>query len=107
VEIVMTAGAEAVGAVEEAVKSYATHDLEFVELIFPAVVEARKIVEQGGGDPNDPDQVIPIATEQNVILGVKELRESSFFKAKVDAGTLLIAGGVYDLATSRVNILIQ
>jgi hypothetical protein len=25
----------------------------------------------------------------------------------VEAGTLLIAGGVYDLATQRVNILIQ
>ena len=71
------------GAVEEAVKSYPTHDLEFVQLIFPAVVEARTIVEQGGGDPNDPDQVIPVATEQNVILGVKELRESSFFKQKL------------------------
>jgi carbonic anhydrase len=95
------------GAVEVAVESFPTHDLEFVQLIFPAVVKARKIVEQEGGDSNDPDQVIPIATDQNVILGVKALRESPFFKPMVDAGTLLIAGGVYDLATSRVNILIQ
>jgi len=83
------------------------HKLEFVKLIFPAVKKARKIVERAGGDPDDPEQVVPVATEQNVILGVEALRTSRFFKDAVRAGSLIIVGGVYDLATSRVNILIQ
>jgi len=99
------------GAVAAAVTSYPSHDLEFVKLIFPAVEAAREIVEQAGGNPNDPDQVTPVATDQNVILGVqrlrKSLRESPFFGEMVAEGTLLIAGGVYDLATQRVKILIQ
>jgi carbonic anhydrase len=95
------------GAVKTAVATFPSHKLEFVKLIFPAVVAARHIVEQGGGDPNDPNQVVPVATEQNVILEVQALRKSKFFKKMVEAGTLLIAGGVYDLATQRVNILIQ
>jgi carbonic anhydrase len=95
------------GAVKTAVTSFPNHDLEFVKLIFPAVVAARRIVEQAGGDPNDANLVVPVATEQNVILEVKALRRSRFFRKMVQDGTLLIAGGVYDLATQRVNILIQ
>lgn len=96
------------GAVQAAVNSYPSHQLEFVKLLFPAVKAAKRIVEQGGGDPNDPGQVVPVATEQNVILEVQALRESKFFKDAYDNGTLLIAGGVYNLASPQyVNIVIQ
>jgi carbonic anhydrase len=95
------------GAVKTAVSTFPKHDLEFVKLIFPAVVAARRIVKQGGGDPNDPNQVVPVATQQNVILEVQALRKSAFFKDMVDSGALLIAGGVYELPTQQVNILIQ
>jgi carbonic anhydrase len=95
------------GAVKEAVTSFPKHDLQFVKLIFPAVAAARRIVKQAGGNPNDPAQVIPVATDQNVILEVQALRKSKFFEDMVRKGTLLIAGGVYDLATQRVSILIQ
>jgi carbonic anhydrase len=95
------------GAVKTAVTSFPKHELEFVKLIFPAVVAARRIVKQAGGNPNDANQVVPVATEQNVILEVRALRASEFFKDMVDAGALLIAGGVYDLATQQVNVLIQ
>jgi carbonic anhydrase len=95
------------GAVKAAVASFPRHALEFVNLIFPAVKKARKIVKKAGGDPNDPTQVVPVATEQNVILGVQRLRKSKFFKKDVQAGTPLIAGGVYDLGTQQVNIVIQ
>jgi carbonic anhydrase len=95
------------GAVKEAVTSFPRHDLEFVKLLFPAVHRARRLVEEAGGDPNDPQQVIPVATDQNVILGVQALRTSPFFKKVVDDGTLLIAGGVYDLKTQQVTILIR
>jgi carbonic anhydrase len=95
------------GAVKAAVTSFPHHELEFVRLIFRAVKLARKIVKQAGGDPNNPTQVIPVATNQNVILAVRALRKSKFFKKLVDDGTLLIAGGVYDLGTQQVSVLIQ
>jgi hypothetical protein len=61
------------------------------------VEAARDIVEQAGGNPNDPDQVIPVATDQNVILGVqrlrKSLRESLFFGEIVAEGTPADRGG--------------
>jgi carbonic anhydrase len=95
------------GAVKTAVTSYPNHSLEFVKLIFPAVQQARRMVKESGGNPNDPAQVIPIATSQNVILTVQALRKSPFFKQMVSDGRLLIAGGVYDLSTQQVNILIQ
>ncbi len=86
------------GAVKEAVKYFpGTHDLEFVRLIRPAVVRARQIV----GSPYPDAKVVPEAIRQNVLLGVRALRKDPLFK------DLLIAGGVYDLKTSRVNIVIQ
>jgi carbonic anhydrase len=92
------------GAVTTAVKSYPkSHSLQFVNLIFPAVRKARAVVKESGGDPNDPAQVIPIATNQNVLITVDRLRKH--FRSQVNAGTLLIAGGVYDLGTQLVNVL--
>jgi carbonic anhydrase len=95
------------GAVKTAVTSFPRHKLEFVKLIFPSVRLARRMVKQAGGDPNDPAQVIPVATEQHVIREVKLLRKSRFFKKMVKDGTLLVAGGVYDLTTQQINIVIQ
>jgi hypothetical protein len=48
--------------------------LPFVELIYPAVKKARLIVAASGGNPKDPTQVVPVATVQNVIITVGELR---------------------------------
>lgn len=107
VQLIFVLGHSKCGAVEAAVASYPSHNLEFVKLIFPAVKAARKIVAQAGGDPNDASQVVPVATDQNVKLEVQALRKSPFFEKMVNDGTLLIAGGVYDLATQRVKILIQ
>ena len=95
------------GAVKAAVTSFPRHELQFARLLFPAVRLARRMVREAGGDPNDSKQVIPIATDQNVILEVQALRKSKFFKQMVSDGKLLIAGGVYDLGTQLVNILIQ
>ncbi len=95
------------GAVKAAVTSFLRHQLQFVRLLFPAVRLARRMVKRAGGDPNDPTQVIPVATDQNVILSVQALRKSRFFRKMVADGSLLIAGGVYDLKTQQVNVLIQ
>jgi len=92
------------GAVKAAVQSFPTgHKLEFVRLIYPAIKAARQIV----GPPYPEKAVIQETTKQNVILGVQALRTNKFFKPMVDDGTLLIAGGVYDLATYLVDVVIR
>jgi len=92
------------GAVTTAVQSYPHHQLEFINLIFPAVKRARKIVKQNGGDPTDPAQVIPVATDQNVLIVADALRKY-FKKAIGDGSAFNIAGGRYDLDTQVVTIL--
>lgn len=82
------------GAVKAAIASYPGRSFEFAELIYPAVEAAISL----GGNPNDLKTFIPLVTEQNVILGVKVLQED------LELQGLLITGGVYDLATSQVNI---
>ena len=92
------------GAVTAAVNSFPnSHDLPFVNLIFPAVKQARAIVKKNGGNPKDPAQVIPVATSQNVIINVDRLRK----QLGVSGGQLLVAGGVYDLGTQLVTVLTQ
>ena len=82
------------GAVKAAIASYPGPSFEFAELIYPAVAAAISL----GGNPDDLETFIPLVTEQNVILGVRVLQEDPELEG------LLITGGVYDLATSQVNI---
>jgi carbonic anhydrase len=99
-------GHSSCGAVAAAVQAYpGHHNLEFVRLIAPAVKAARKIVKQNGGNPNDPLQVIPVATDQNVIMVTKDLQKK--FKHEINQGNLLVAGGRYDLGTQEVTLLLQ
>jgi carbonic anhydrase len=82
------------GAVKAAVASYDGPTFEFAELIYPAVKAAISM----GGNPDDPTTFIPLVTELNVVLGVRVLQ------ADPELQGLLITGGVYDLATSKVTI---
>jgi carbonic anhydrase len=82
------------GAVKAAIASYPGATFEFAELIYPAVAAAISL----GGNPDDLETFIPLVTEQNVILGVQVLQKDPELQG------LLITGGVYDLATSQVNI---
>ena len=86
------------GAVKAAIAAYQSADpkdtFKFAKLIYPAVRTAINL----GGNPNDLKTFIPLVTEQNVILGVQRLREDPELQG------LQITGGVYNLATSRVNI---
>jgi carbonic anhydrase len=93
-------GHSACGAITTAVASYPKpHGLPFVNLLFPAVKRARQIVRKNGGNPKDPAQVVPVATEQNVLLTAQGLRKE--FGLRADQ----VAGGVYDLGTQLVTIL--
>ena len=82
------------GAVKAAIASYPGPTFDFARLIYPAVAAAISL----GGNPDDLKTFVPLVTEQNVILGVQILQEDPELEG------LLITGGVYDLATSQVNI---
>lgn len=83
------------GAVKAAIESYPDPDtFEFATLIYPAVEAAI----DAGGNPSDPATFIPLVTKLNVIIGVGVLQDDPELEG------LLITGGVYDLATSQVNI---
>lgn len=85
------------GAVKAAIASYPDNDtFEFAKLIHPAVEAAIHL----GGNPEDLKTFVPLVTEQNVILGVRLLRKDPELRG------LRITGGVYDLTTSRVKIVI-
>jgi carbonic anhydrase len=83
------------GAVIAATKSFPSLDtFQFATLIYPAIRAAIA----AGGNPSDPATFVPLVTKLNVILGVGVLQ------ADPELEGLLITGGVYDLATSQVNI---
>ena len=87
------------GAVKAAIAAHQSDDpddtFEFAKYIYPAVEAAINL----GGNPDDLKTFVPLVTEQNVILGVQVLRKDPELQG------LQITGGVYNLATSRVNIL--
>lgn len=99
-QLLFVLGHSACGAVAAAVGSYPfpLPRLPFVELIYPAVKQARAIVRRNGGNPNDPAQVIPVATNQNVFLTIQELKQYFGLNRRQ------VAGGVYDLGTQLVTL---
>src|SRR5271156_1753574 len=99
-QLLFVLGHSACGAVAAAVSSYPFPNprLPFVDLIYPAVKQAKIIVRRNGGDPKDPAQVIPVATNQNVVLTIRELKNYFGLRSKQ------IAGGVYDLGTQLVTL---
>jgi carbonic anhydrase len=99
-QLLFVLGHSACGAVAAAVSSYPRPNptLPFVDLIFPAVAQAKFIVRRNHGNPNDPAQVIPVATNQNVVLTMKEL------KRYFGLSSSEVSGGVYDLGTQLVTL---
>ena len=102
-QLLFVLGHSACGAVAAAVSSYPDENekLPFVDLVFPAVKQAKAIVKRTGGNPKDPAQVIPVATNQNVVLTVKQLRK--YFRLSNEQ----VAGGVYDLGNQLVTMAVD
>ena len=102
-KLLFVLGHSVCGAVAAAVGSYPRPHprLPFVDLIYPAVKQAKAIVRRNGGDPRDPKQVIPVATNQNVVLTVKQLKK--YFGLSKEQ----VAGGVYDLSTRLVTMAVD
>lgn len=100
------------GAVTAAVNSYLQNPhhpkarFAFEPPIYPAVKVAQQIVESQGGDPNNPAQLVPVATDQHVILTAQYLASIDPFEDLINKNELLIKGGRYDLDTQKVVILI-
>ena len=99
-QLLFVLGHSACGAVAAAVSTYPRPNprLPFVDLIFPAVAQAKFIVKKRGGNPKDPAQVIPVATNQNVVLTMQEL------KRYFGLSSSQVSGGVYDLGTQLVTL---
>lgn len=98
-------GHQKCGAVKAAVESYPRPAAAFVSIIYPAVKKARIIVRQSGGNPNDPDQVLPVAINQHALLTAARIGSKQPFRSLVKQGALAIAAGVYSLDTQAVTML--
>jgi carbonic anhydrase len=100
-KLLFVMGHSACGAVINSFRVYPkpNKDLPFLNLLFPAVKTAKLIVKARGGDPNDEATVVPVATQQNVILTALQLRKYLGLAANE------VAGGVYDLGRFKVDLV--
>jgi carbonic anhydrase len=102
VPLVVVLGHSGCGAVKSAIQHIDSKDAlpgainGLVELVKPAVLKSRGM----SGDP------LENAIRTNVELGVERLRSlEPILAPRVKAGTLKIAGGVYDLKTGLVTLV--
>jgi carbonic anhydrase len=103
VPLILVLGHTNCGAVASALQSARErsklpgHLPELVEAIQPAVIEAH------GKHPSD---LLAAAIRENVRLGMKNLKsQSKIIGDAVSAGKVDIKGGVYDLATGKVEMV--
>ena len=97
-QLLFVLGHSGCAAISTAVSSYPRPHptLPFVNLVFPAVKQAKAIVKK-----NPSLELIPVTTNQNVVLTVKGLRK--YFGLSADQ----VAGGVYDLGTQLVTMAVD
>ncbi len=101
----MVLGHEECGAVKEAIKNFPRPAPVFLNIIYPAVRKARMIVRQSGGDPDNPDLVLPVAVNQHALLTAARIGTQQPFRGLVNQGALAIAAGVYSLDDQTVTVL--
>lgn len=101
--LVMVLGHTNCGAIDAAIKvvkeriELPGHLPELIKSIEPAVIAAH------GRHPSD---LLAAATEENVRLNMKRLNDNApIMTEALDAKRIAIAGGVYDIATGKVNLL--
>lgn len=95
--LLLVLGHERCGAVTAAVKQEAVLGEigSFVKAIQPAVDRTK----------NQPGDAVENAVVANVYYQIEQLKRSSLLSERVQAGTLKIVGGRYDLDTGTVSIL--
>ena len=103
VSAIMVLGHSSCGAVDAAIKvlkdnlALPGHLPELVSFIKPAVEAAKQ---------QNPADLLAAATVENVRLNVAKLSASEpVVKPSMVAGKLKIVGGVYDIATGKVNLV--
>lgn len=101
--LIFVLGHSSCGAVEAAIKvvmeraELPGHLPGLIAAIEPAVIAAHA---------RHPGDLLAAAIEENVLHGMKEMRKDSTIIAEAfEAKTIDIAGGVYDIATGKVNLL--
>jgi carbonic anhydrase len=101
--LVMVLGHTNCGAIDAAIKvvkeriTLPGHLPELIKSIEPAVIAAH------GRHPSD---LLAAATEENVRLNVKRLiADAPIMTEALDAKRIAVAGGIYDIATGKVNLL--
>ena len=101
--LVMILGHTNCGAIDEAIKvvkegiELPGHLPELIKSIEPAVIAAHA---------RHPSDLLAAATEENVRLNMKRLVDNEpIMTEPLAAKKLAIAGGVYDIATGKVNLL--
>ena len=101
--LVMVLGHTNCGAVDAAIKvvkegiELPGHLPELIKSIKPAVIAAH------GRHPSD---LLAAATEENVRLNVKRLIDDApIMTEALDAKRIAVAGGIYDIATGKVNLI--
>lgn len=103
VNLILVLGHTGCGAVKAACDDFKMgHITGLLSKIRPAVERVRKQSPDSSGDPSFPDKV----TRANVETTIDEIRrQSSILRELENDGQLAIVGGVYDLATGRVDFL--
>lgn len=101
--LVMVLGHTNCGAIDAAIKvvkervQLPGHLPDLIKSIEPAVIAAH------GRHPSD---LLAAATEENVRLNVKRLIENApIMTDALDAKKIAVAGGIYDIATGKVNLI--
>jgi carbonic anhydrase len=101
--LVMVLGHTNCGAIDAAIKvvkegiELPGHLPELIKSIKPAVIAAHA---------RHPSDLLAAATEENVHLNVKRLADNApIMTEPLAAKKLALAGGVYDIATGKVNLL--
>lgn len=101
--LILVLGHSNCGAVAAAIKvvmeraELPGHLPELIKAIEPAVITAH------GQHPGD---LLAVAIEENVRLGIKRLiNDAPVISDALTAKTIAISGGVYDIATGKVNLI--
>ncbi len=107
VETIVVLGHQNCGAVKGAVDMYPATSPEFLSLIYPAISNAKAIIEENAGTLSEKEALCREAADQHVIVGVRQLQSMSPFKQSIELGKLKVIGGRYDLDSGRVTMLVE
>jgi len=103
-KLIVVLGHEHCGAVKSAIDEVKLGNITSVlEKITPAVETAKKRFD--GDKTSKNPEFIEAVCEDNVHLGIEEIRKSPILKEMEDKGEIMIVGGVYNMTTGQVHFI--